>query len=124
MSKIAWRTSCLEAKRAARCSRSPWPHTCCRTRSTGWRRFVSELSGRGVSRRRFLQAVPLSAIALAACDRRPYNTADFVLPARSNVALLPASTYDADLTDLIVRGLRMLDQDIRGKRVFLKPNMV
>ena len=49
---------------------------------------MSELPGRGVTRRRFLQAVPLSAMALAACERRPYNAADFVLPARSNVALL------------------------------------
>jgi uncharacterized protein (DUF362 family) len=40
------------------------------------------------------------------------------------VALLPAASYDADLTDLISRGLTMLGPDVRGKRVLLKPNMV
>lgn len=77
-----------------------------------------------VSRRRFLQALPLGAAAIAACRRSPYNRADFALPAQSAVALLPASTYDTGLADLIGRGLRMLNQDVRGKRVFLKPNMV
>ena len=40
------------------------------------------------------------------------------------MALLAAASYDADLTDLISRGLKMLGPDVRGKRVLLKPNMV
>jgi uncharacterized protein (DUF362 family) len=40
------------------------------------------------------------------------------------VALLPAASNDADLTDDISRGLAMLGPDVRGKRVLLKPNMV
>jgi uncharacterized protein (DUF362 family) len=83
-----------------------------------------DLSGlSNLSRRRFLQSVPLVA-AVAACSRAPYRSEDFVLPARSPVALLPAETYDANLTDLIGRGLTMLRQEVRGRRVFLKPNMV
>jgi uncharacterized protein (DUF362 family) len=77
-----------------------------------------------VSRRRFLQALPLAAATAAACAPRPYKREDFVVPAQSPVALLPAATYDGDLTDLILRGLTMLAQDVRGRRVFLKPNMV
>lgn len=76
-----------------------------------------------LTRRRFLQAVPL-AVAAAACSRPPYSRSDFVVPARSPVALLPASTYEADLVDLVTRGLALLRQDVRGRRVFLKPNMV
>ena len=86
------------------------------------------LGGRGIlapfTRRRFLQAVPLSAVALTAACRRPYNKADFVVADRSPMALLPASGYDGNLSDVIFRGLGMLGQDVRGKRVFLKPNMV
>ncbi len=76
-----------------------------------------------LTRRRFLQAVPL-AVAAAACTRPPYNRNDFAVAARSPVALLPAATYEADLVDLIGRGLALLQQDVRGRRVFLKPNMV
>ena len=54
----------------------------------------------------------------------PYRRADFTLPARSPVALMPAASYDADLSDAISRGLDLLDLSVRGKRVFLKPNMV
>lgn len=40
------------------------------------------------------------------------------------MAILPASRYDANLTDVIGRGLALLGTDVRGKHVFLKPNMV
>ena len=76
------------------------------------------------SRRRFLQALPLAAVAAAACQRPPYRRQDFVVPARSPVALLPAESYDGNLADVVLRGLSALGQDVRGRRVFLKPNMV
>ena len=75
------------------------------------------------SRRDFLKAVPLTALA-AGCGPAPYRRGDFVVPAQSPMAILPASSYDASLTDVISRGLDLLRQDVRGKRVFLKPNMV
>lgn len=80
--------------------------------------------GRGLSRRRFLQTVPLAAAAISACSRPPYRASDFVRPARSPVALLPAPSYDGDLASVIRQGLTMLGQDVRGRRVLLKPNMV
>jgi uncharacterized protein (DUF362 family) len=76
-----------------------------------------------ISRRAFFGtlAVPLAA---AACRRAPFDTRGFVHDARSNVMLMPASSYDADFADLVMSGLRELRVDVRGKRVLLKPNMV
>ena len=37
---------------------------------------------------------------------------------------LSAPSYDVDFADLIGRGLRELQVDLRGKRVLLKPNLV
>jgi uncharacterized protein (DUF362 family) len=76
------------------------------------------------SRRDFLKALPLAAVAASACRRDPYNREDFVLPAQSRVALLPAPSYDADLTSTIGHGLDLLGVSVRDRRVFLKPNMV
>jgi uncharacterized protein (DUF362 family) len=77
-----------------------------------------------MTRRRFLQAIPLTAAAVAACTLQPYRREDFIVPATSPMALLPATSYDGNLADLILRGLGMLGQDVRGRRVLLKPNMV
>ena len=81
----------------------------------------------GVSRRDVLKALPLAALAgVAACRRgpRPYDAARFAHPSISSVALLPASRYDLDLSDVVGRGLALLQMNVRGKRVLLKPNMV
>lgn len=40
------------------------------------------------------------------------------------MAILPATRYDEDLTDVISRGLQVVGADVRGRRVLLKPNMV
>ena len=40
------------------------------------------------------------------------------------MGLFPAASYSADFADIISRGLRELNFDMRGKRVLLKPNMV
>ena len=76
------------------------------------------------SRRDFLKALPLAAVAASACRRDPFNRADFALPTRSPVALLSAPAYDGDLTDVVSRGLDLLGASVRGRRVFLKPNIV
>lgn len=77
----------------------------------------------GVTRRSFLAAVSGTLVA-AACRRGPYDPARFVVPSESSVGLFPAADYRADFTDLIGRGLAELGVDVRGRRVFLKPNMV
>jgi len=79
---------------------------------------------RAQSRRDFLKALPLTAVAASACRRDPFNRADFSLPARSPVAILPAPAYNADLTDVVARGLDLVGAPVRGRRVFLKPNLV
>jgi uncharacterized protein (DUF362 family) len=67
-------------------------------------------------------SIPLLATA---CSRRPpYDPRQFTVPDRSEVALLPADSYDIDFADVIGRGLRELAIDVRGRRVLLKPNMV
>jgi uncharacterized protein (DUF362 family) len=80
-----------------------------------------------LSRRDLLKTLPVVGLAAAsACRRanRPYDPARFTHPAVSSVAILPASTYDVDFSDLILRGLGVLKMDVRGKRVVLKPNLV
>ncbi len=63
-------------------------------------------------------------VAAAACNRRPYDPRNFHTLDRSPVTLLPAAWSDVDFAALIGRGLRDLGVDVRGRRVFLKPNMV
>lgn len=75
-----------------------------------------------LSRRDLLKALPLTAVA--ACSRPPYKRSDFSLPARSKVALMPATSYSKDLGDVIYRGLDLLRPDIAGRSVLLKPNLV
>jgi len=76
-----------------------------------------------LSRRAFLGAAAIPLIA-AACRRAPYDARAFRIADRSAVALLPADSYDIDFAALIGRGLTDLALDVRGRRVFLKPNMV
>jgi uncharacterized protein (DUF362 family) len=77
-----------------------------------------------LTRRDFLKTLPIAAASVGACRRAPYRAADFRHPERSAVALLPADNYEMDLAGIVARGLRLLDVDVRGKRVFLKPNLV
>jgi uncharacterized protein (DUF362 family) len=87
-----------------------------------------EFDGRQIdtrfSRRGFLGTMAVPLLAAAACQRRPYDTARFRVPARSDVALFQADSYTADFADIIGRGLRELGVDVKGLRVLLKPNMV
>jgi uncharacterized protein (DUF362 family) len=75
-----------------------------------------------MTRREVLATLPLALVA--ACGRAPYRRADFALPPRSTVALLPASDYAVDFADLVTRGLRLLNLSVRSRRVLLKPNLV
>jgi uncharacterized protein (DUF362 family) len=42
----------------------------------------------------------------------------------SRVAVLAAKSYDSPLKDVILRGLRLCNLDVKGKRILLKPNLV
>jgi uncharacterized protein (DUF362 family) len=77
-----------------------------------------------VTRREFLATLPVAAAVGSACQRAPFRTSDFHVPARSAVGLFPADSYDVDLSDVIYRGLQILAPPVTGLRVFLKPNFV
>ena len=77
-----------------------------------------------LSRRMFLGAAAVPLLAAAACGRRPYDARDFRTLDRSPVALLPAASYAVDFAGIVGRGLADLGIDVRGRRVFLKPNIV
>jgi uncharacterized protein (DUF362 family) len=83
----------------------------------------SRLSSR-LTRRDFLQALPVAVAAASACRRRPYRQEDFALPSRSAVGLFPAADYRVDLADVVSRGLAILRPEVKGRRVLLKPNLV
>src|SRR5215208_3475080 len=75
------------------------------------------------TRRAFLGAVAAS-VAAVSCRRTPYDARLFVRPERSTVGLYAADDYTVDFKELIGRALTDLQVDVRGRRVFLKPNMV
>lgn len=85
--------------------------------------MATRLSRSEPTRREFLAALPLAAAA-SACRQAPFDRTRFLLPARSDVALLPASDYGAGAVDAVVRGIDLLRPDVRGRRVLLKPNLV
>ena len=120
-------------KRSATLRRWGWPPT--RSRARSWdvrrrlrrsrRRIGSESRcRRPITRRDFLAASAMAAVMGAGCRRRPYRSADFAVPAESPVMALAAASYDVDFAELIGRGLRELQIDVRGKHVLLKPNLV
>ncbi len=76
------------------------------------------------SRREFLWALAAAPLAAAACGPAPFDPERFHRPATSPVFLSAATDYAADLSDIVLRGIRELGVDVSGKRVLLKPNMV
>ncbi len=77
-----------------------------------------------MKRREFLGASLAAGALLASCGRRSVETPPDRRAARSRVAVLSASSYEVDLTDLLLRGLAPFAPDVRGRRVVLKPNYV
>jgi uncharacterized protein (DUF362 family) len=75
-----------------------------------------------LTRRAFVATV--GATLAAACRARPYDSSVFVPPAHSPVAVLPAASYAADLTDVVRRGLQLVGLDVAGRSVLLKPNLI
>ncbi len=79
-----------------------------------------------ISRRGFLAGAAGTVAAAVACRAHPpYDPRDFApLPEASDVLLLPARDYAADISGLVTHGLRELGVSLAGKRVLLKPNIV
>ncbi|MCZ7587260.1 MAG: DUF362 domain-containing protein [Gaiella sp.] len=67
----------------------------------------------------------LAARQLGAFDDPPhFDRADYPRPGRSAAAVLRAESYDGDLERLVSEGLRLVEADVRGRSVLLKPNLV
>jgi uncharacterized protein (DUF362 family) len=79
-----------------------------------------------VTRREFLVGTATAAAValLSTCGRRRFDPSQFVLPDASDVGVYAADSYAVDFEHVIRRGLIDLNVDVRGRRVFLKPNMV
>ena len=54
----------------------------------------------------------------------PWDPALFAPPDEARVAVMAASSYDADLAGIVLDGLRAIGADVRGASVLLKPNFV
>ena len=83
-------------------------------------------------RRDFLRTAAAggAAAALVGCrrqedDDRPRWSRDaYVKPKQSKTAVLAAAGYDADLVDVVRRGVQACEVHVRNRRVVLKPNLV
>jgi len=81
----------------------------------------------GLSRRRFLKATStLGVVSLVGCAKRQptWKQGGYRKPDQSRVAILKASSYDRDLTSVILDGIKSFRLDVAGRRVLLKPNLV
>jgi uncharacterized protein (DUF362 family) len=56
--------------------------------------------------------------------RRRWDESAFAPPGTPPVAVLRAPSYDRDLEDVVVDGLREVGADVSGRSVLLKPNLV
>ena len=88
-----------------------------------------------ISRRRFLVRGAMVGLGIGAAgitvagllaqqQRSPWKPEAFAPIGRSRVAVLPAASYAVDLERVILDGLDLLNVDVRGASVLLKPNMV
>ena len=78
-----------------------------------------------LSRRGFLAGATGLALAAGCRSKPPYDPAKFPpLPDASDVLILPARDYAADISGLVTHGLGELGLPLAGKRVLLKPNLV
>jgi uncharacterized protein (DUF362 family) len=80
-----------------------------------------------LGRRAFLGAALAAGAAAAGhgCAEAPrWERRAVRQPARSRVAILPAGSYDGDLVETVLRGLRLFALPLAGKQIVLKPNFV
>jgi len=80
-----------------------------------------------IGRRAFLGAAVVAGAAVVTrhtADASRWAREAVRQTARSRVAILPARDYDGRLAHTVLRGLRLFDLPVAGKRVVLKPNFV
>jgi len=78
-----------------------------------------------LGRRAFLGGALAAGASLHGCTDAPrWERSAVRQPPRSRVAILPADAYDGGLVEIVLRGLRLFDLPLAGKRVVLKPNFV
>ena len=65
------------------------------------------------------------AYRLGAFDEPPpFDRSVYPEPGRSAAAVLRAESYSGDLEGMLLDGLRLVEADVRGRSVLLKPNLV
>jgi uncharacterized protein (DUF362 family) len=78
-----------------------------------------------IRRRAFLGGALTAGAGLVGCAQAPRWERSAVRQApRSRVAIMEADTYDGGLVETVLRGLRLFQLPLAGKRVVLKPNFV
>jgi uncharacterized protein (DUF362 family) len=80
-----------------------------------------------INRRDFLKYSALGALhPIASGCQQPvrWQPAAFRRKNLSRVAVLTAKNYDLPLKDVIVRGIKLCNLDVKGKKILLKPNLV
>jgi uncharacterized protein (DUF362 family) len=80
-----------------------------------------------MNRREFIKISATASVSAVIGGCRPsirWEREAYRKQAISRVAILEARTYQASLKDTISRGIRLLNLNISGKRILLKPNLV
>ena len=78
-------------------------------------------------RREFIKATATLGLAsaTASCHPEPrWMAGAYRKHSQSRVAILRATSYQQNLTSLIVDGIRTFELPVKGKRILLKPNLV
>ncbi len=92
------------------------------------------MSPHAMTRRQFLARAAVAGAGAAVAGfgagswwsthRRHWDASAFPPPGRPSVAVLRTASYDSDLEQIVLDGLRAVGADVAGKTVLLKPNLV
>ena len=81
-----------------------------------------------LNRRQFLigslAAASLYPLTRGYLQPSPWNSAAYRKKSRSQVAILEANSYETNLKDVLLRGIKPFHLNLQGKTVVLKPNLV
>ncbi|HSF32121.1 MAG TPA: hypothetical protein VLK82_16835, partial [Candidatus Tectomicrobia bacterium] len=80
-----------------------------------------------VDRRRFLKSSLVASLfpLIKGCyQSTPWERAAYRKSNHSRVAILPATSYDMPLKNVVLDGIKLFGLQVHGKTVVLKPNLV